>query len=1227
MSLPKTKSFKTLDQFVEVSSYFQRAVHLRYDLDNPEALERYVPTNSAADAIGRVLSGVQDGASQRAYLLHAAYGSGKSLLSVVLASILSRNSDLHPAVCRLAERVHFADKNVGKRLYGYLKEDSPRLLPVVLVGDEGDLNIALPRALGRALKQAEIKIALNTRFEAALRVIAGWKENYQATYKQLGKLLKENGTEMRSFRARLNTQKSDAFSLFESLYPALTSGEQFDASVSSAPNRLIAETAKKLKQYGFDGIAILWDEFGRYLEARVSKVFGEEAAMLQDLAETCNYSGEYQVHLLLFAHKELQSYAAGLPKNYSQEWARIEGRFQRFNITNDPLIAYKLIASAFNTKEAPETNPLLEKITKNGLVNLTLDSQVFPLLPSEDISTMLRNTWPLHPLTVYSLARLSNRVSQNERTMFTFLTIDERNSFLELLREVKASDIDDPFIRPCALWDYFQDAVRSDSGLGGAHHVWSGVVHALDKVPRSDHFSQEIVKTLGVLLIASEGEKVRPTTDLVCWAMGAETQDKRAAVTQSLENLRRRKAVIHRQIDGYWNFTSGSDIDFEARLQDVLERSNPSQLQIRRRLQELAPPPFTVARRYNQKHAMTRYFTGLYRWPHEIENIPWETLFLELDNTDGIVVYLLPSKDVNSQNVREYLPDHERVVFVGLDEGTLSFEETLRELYGLYELKDDPMLTQQEDKDRVRRELDYLIEDAEGRLKQQLGKLTSPRLGETIWMTKAQPEGQRISSSSHATRFISEICASEFSQSPFINNEGINKRKPTSQQTKAAEKIIGSLFTKAPASMMGMEGRGPEILVCTTVLERTGILREEADTWVIARPNDGNDIQQIWDLLESFVQRSQQDEPQPLEALIGHLTAPPFGLRLGVIPVLFAAVLSNRLRAVTVRKNGRAEHPINGELITDLVFNPEDYTLEVGVWNDDLERLWDALDSRFLSFTHDADRNQEPLMTMKIAMLRWLQSLPRFCRDTQQLSPEVLQFRRLIREAQTEPAAIFTKQLPKILKDHLRSQDEIESQLNSLMSAIGAAYLDLQKRLDRTAQDIFGTTSRKNQDGFGAMKDWLAQMEAVLEIPIGEFRFSSPTTQAFVDTLLASSEQGNNFWDVLGYAVSGLHLRDWIDQSETNFTERLKTAREEIETETQALLADDDTAVAISIQLPGQDMRDFRFRSADISTHGQSVLQNLINTLKIAGRPLTADERRLISVELLRHVMGDEQND
>lgn len=1213
----------TLDQLVTLSPYFQRAVHLRYDRGNAEAIARYIPTTSSANALTSILRATEPGTSQRAHVLHAAYGSGKSLLAVVLTALLEKRETLEPALSQFLQRARKSQPELGNLLDKYQVEDT-RLLPVLLVGDEGDFATALSRALSRSLDEAGLNLEAKTRFSAALDVLSLWKSDYPDAYEYLARLLREEARQTpEDFERELLFQNADTFELFEELYPRLTAGARFDQFFGQTPELIYREVVEQLKNHGYNGIVVIWDEFGRYLEARTAKAFGKEAALLQSFAEACNYSDDEQLHLIVLAHKELQSYASALPKAYQQEWARIEGRFQRHNVTSDPQVAYQLVGSAVNPIDEFSVAIEVDERTEQQLIQNSMDTRLFGFLSSSDIRQLIYDTWPLHPLSAYALIRLSSRVAQNERTMFTFLTVDERHALLDSLRGISMSD-GDPWIRPGQLWDYFEDAVRSDTGIGGAHQVWSGVIHALDKVPAGDHFSEMLIKTLGVLTISTEAGVARPTTDLLCWAVGAESTDQRAAVVQTLENLRRRKVVIHRQIDGYWTFTSGSDIDFERRLREILERTNPSSIQLRRLLQQVAPAPYTLARRYNQERSMTRYFTGLYRWPEDLVDAPWDALIQRLHNTDGLVVYVLAGDDLGRQQALEALELHDRVIYVLPKEPLLALEDTLRELFGLYELNADPTLKQQEDRERIQREIDWLIEDVEARLQREIERLTDPRQGEAVWYYSAGEEilHESLTAPGQATRVVSRICERVFSRTPEFNNEGLNKRKPTAQQVRAAETAIDAMFIDEPAPRLNIEGRGPDVLAVNTILDLPGILREEGVNWVIARPPNNEYLAEVWDQIEGYLDNCNIEGGAPIKPLIDELTAPPYGVRPGVIPLLLAAVLRGRIKATTIRRDHRPVYPIDGELLTDLVKDAERYSVEVGHWSEALERLWDAVMSRFESHIHETERRQEPLSMFKTAMLRWLQALPPYCRDTRQLSDEALHLRNLVRVAQHEPARVLLEELPDLLAlDDMATTDELERRLDSYLAEISNAYLELQRRLDLFVLREFG-----NFDGAGggvsALRAWLEQVQQNFETDMSELRFSSPRTQALVNTILSFNGDDSLFWNALSQAVTGVSIRDWTDQSEERFCQALLDARAEIEVQTKDLL-DETSVVSVALQLPHDGHTQYRFREASLSNQGARILQNFKSTFEIAGRPLSVDEKRQIAIEFLRYVMGD----
>src|SRR5690606_36639539 len=106
-------------------------------------------------------------------------------------------------------------------------------------------------------------------------------------------------------------------------------------------------------------------------------------------------------------------------------------------------------------------------------------------------------------------------------------------------------------------------------------------------------------------------------------------------------------------------------------------------------------------------------------------------------------------------------------------------------------------------------------------------------------------------------------------------------------------------------------------------------------------------------------------------------------------------------------------------------------------------------------------------------------------------------------------------------------------------------------------------------------------------------------------------------------AVLGVPLRDRNDNSEERFQMEMSKERDEGERDVHELMEEDKT-VSFAIQLPDSEPRGFRFRSSELSQHGQRLLQNFKSTMEIAGRPLSVDERRKIALAFLVHVMGDD---
>ena len=322
-------------------------------------------------------------------------------------------------------------------------------------------------------------------------------------------------------------------------------------------------------------------------------------------------------------------------------------------------------------------------------------------------------------------------------------------------------------------------------------------------------------------------------------------------------------------------------------------------------------------------------------------------------------------------------------------------------------------------------------------------------------------------------------------------------------------------------------------------------------------------------------------------------------------------------------KGRNAVGAVSGETVYHMVDRPDDYSIKVGEWNLSLELIWSSLLELFDNYILDIEREQQPLAMMSAAMLRWLQALPAFCRDTRYISDAAIEFRGVIRQGIRQPAQALFERLPQLVGDeYLSSREQVHERIDGFMQEIGNAYLDLQRRLDLFVGVSFAKNGRTG-DALLTLKSWLTDMNTGAGHDIEAYKFGSMITQDFVDVVLASAENDKPFWSRLSEAVVGIQLRDWNDESESRFLERILTAREEVGRDVLDMI-EDDKAITLSIEMPESSKIDFRFRSSDLSPQGQRILQNFKSTMQVAVRPLSIDERRKVALAFIVHIMGED---
>lgn len=1223
-----------------LSPHFQRSINVVYDTGDADYIAGYIPTPKSVEALVSVLNGTLSSAHQRAHVFHAAYGSGKSLLVIVLSALASQDAQCREAISLVEEKLkrHFPEQ--AQSINTYLASGT-RLLPVVLSGDEGNFSTALTKALYRALSHYNTAhIRPYTRFEAALTIIRSWQHSYPKAYKQLQMLTQEKDLSLTDIVEKLEALDEQALTLFERLYSEVTAGARFDYHASISLESIFHATVEALRPLGYAGILIVWDEFGRFLETRVGEAFGNQAAQLQSFAEFCNRSGSAQVHLVLITHQLISSYATGLPVLHQQEWARIAERFRAHDVSSDPQAMYRLIAEAIDVPDkkvwqsfVEEHHAKFERLTEVAF-ELSLFQEVDDVFLRHHL---IEQAWPLHPLTVYALPRIASKVAQNERTLFTYLAADEPQTLTELLEKNKEKrtwwsvGLD-------ALWNYFVDAIRADAAPGGTHPIWSGAIYALGKANAEDSITPLLIKTIAILLVVSEVNvqshgtigPVTPTNELLAWILDIPEK----VVTEKLDTLAQRRAMVYRRSDGYWTFTRGSDIDLDNELSIALERHTPTKQQIRQTLEQHVPLPYYLPRGYNQERCITRFFGGFYCWPEDMKKVCTETFLKQVGAhgyADGMIVYVLATNAAEREEALHVVNtlSGSRVLFVIPDQPLL-LVEPVRELFALDDLSNNPTFMQQDE--RLGVEISFFVEDAKSRLIRALSPFLEPGLSKaTWWWHEGNQWEARHLRPEEISRLLSKMCDQWFSKTPTLNNELVNQHEPSGQQIRAMEKVIDILLSYPQDALppdFGLSGHGPDWLIVRTLLSSTNLLRPTSiGTLTLQQPAYTSLLAEVWEIIQTFMNASVEIE-QEVAPLIDTLQSPPFGLRRGVLPLLLAVVFRFHLPVLTIRQKKRVISPITGQIFIELCKQPEQYTIQVSQWDEKSAILWEILNERVSSFLTEQERTQQPLNMLSIGLLRWLQSLPRYCRDTTHISSTAQRFRTLIRKAQKEPAQALAYELSELfdtsdadVADKMAYQVMLAKKVSTLMNEIATAYHTLLYSLDGFVRELFASHA---VDAHTALRLWLVSIQERANKPLEMFRLNDNVAQRLIEVAHQKETiEPIPFWNHLSKAVLGLALNDWNDHSEEAFRQKIYEAKERVENEIFELTKD-TLAVELSVALPTQSEQTYRFRPSGLSIQGQRILQNFKSTLDIAGRSLSVDEKRQIALALIQHLMGEE---
>lgn len=1196
------------EEMIQIAAGFQYSVNLRYDLGRQDKLENFVPTRSALEFLLEIMKSTRASATDRARVLIGAYGKGKSHMVLMALSLLlkvDRTQFFH-----LLPKLH-EDKELASEIDRYYASEG-KILPVIISGSYTSIPQAFLSALEYTLKENQLlDIMPETNYQAAIRCIHRWKENYPETYRQFMLSLQD---EPKHFLKRLADYDIDAYANFEQLYPQLTAGSMFNPFVGFDIAEIYSSVAHSLQARGYQGLYVVYDEFSKYLETNIQTASVSDTKMLQDFAEKCNRSGKEQLHLLLISHKEIANYIDKLPKQKTDGWRGVSERFHHMHMQDDYSQSYELIAaviqkdsrrwSDFTTMHHDEFTALVQQYRHHLM---------FKDLTPPKTSNVILAAYPLQPLAVFLLPRLSERIAQNERTMFTFLSADGRYTLKDFLRHHTQKEFS--LLTADGIYDYFLPLLEKESYTGTIHQQYLLAQNILQKL--SDNIlQQKIIKTLALIYMVEQFDVLPPIQEEIINSLRMVYSV--SEIEQALDDLIEQKYVVYlKRSNGYLCLKQSTGINIEKKLADFVAAHQ--ELDIRTLLNQLNFDHYIYPARYNDEREMTRYFAVKFVLASELQgNVSWEVKS-EQEQSDGIIYAILLENAEDLSPIKNLLvqmtAQTERFVFV-LPKKYMPIRDLVLQLYAADQLREataeDHVLYD---------EYNLVYEDLYVLVRNFIQSYIRPELHQASYyhIGKQVPIRRR----SELSALLSDICDTIYPLTPVINNEIVNKHELTSMAMKSRRKVLAAILRPETEPQLGLIGSGQDTSIMRSVLLRTGILTADATGWKLQRHTDDKAMDYVLDTIYDFVSNASEQKAKCFTALYHQLTAPEgkIGLREGIIPLLLAVVFRNYRKSLLIYE-GSEEVPLQADTLEQINIHPEDFLVKRLNWTTEKAMYLQAMQQLFSIETTTED--YEGLMK---AMQQWYLALPKYTKEMQitpagqLLGKQVKAFRRSIRMARSGSKLLFVSiptacNIPiERIKDLLSVVKDSKQQLDDALECLTASLADKLRH-------VFGQGQSARASLTAILFDWCNQLSAEVFTEV----FADGTAH-FLKLCKQGSSTDAQLVRQIARETTGLRLEDWDDQTKDVFIKLICQYKETAENY-QPEIKNTVSSTGVQVEdgylfvYPDTNGRCIQkhFSKVNYSPRAKLLHNSITSDLEAMGQAISEEEKRQVLADILQEL-------
>ena len=1158
--------------YISVNENFQYSVNLQFDINNISKIKEYIPTKDGCELLAQFFNSVLS-SKNRATTLIGPYGKGKSHLLLVLITLLNNyNSEDKTEIDKFLNKI----KKVDFETYELIKtarDKKTKLMPIIINSNYGDLNQAFLLALSEALERENLSsIVVNTYFDIALKVILKWEEEYKDVIGEIKKCLSEYNCSFKDLKQGLKNYSEEHYEIFKNVYSCILHGQEFNPLVNSDIVKIYKDMAHEITEYGYSGMFIVFDEFSKFLEYVENSHMMKDLKLLQDFAELANRTGDSeQIHLSCITHKTINQYAKNLTEDKLNAFKTVEGRFKELYFNRSIEQNYEIVSYALTKKngydELFETfyNKYIK--TYEEIKKLSVFKNVDKI---EDI--LYRGCYPLNPLTVYCLVQLSEKIAQNERTLFTFLTDDDQNGLKYFI-----SNNGKGLFNVSKIYDYFKPLFKKET-TEIIRNIWLKTENALAKCNESDE--KDLIKSLSIIYMINETEILVPDDNTLRLSVDMTFSNYEDVINKLID-----KSIIkRRKITNELDFTN----IYNRELSKEIKRLSESQfydINIKDLINEVETKKYSLPRRYNEEFKITRFFDNIYMSEEELLAIKNLDILFENNYCDGIIINLIRDSR-NVQSVVDHFNDlkNDRVI---LRIPKTIFPKNIVTL--LREYKSIDFLINSKENDEANRELSLIKKETLDVLIEQISiYFSAENIQEYIYMTKKNKNVTNISS------YLSDICFEIYSKTPIVNNEMINKRDLSAPIKKARDIVIDTVLNNDLSLIKSKTSAEATIYKAIVDKKNTPSLKE------------------VLNIINSFVEKSENKKISFLE-LYKKLESKPYCIRKGIIPVLLSIALYNYSDIIIIYFMNK-EIDLDANNLIKINDNPEKYSIltEKGT-TDKIKYLSNLM---YIYDIPNLDNQRINLRKLVDGMRRWILSLPRILREYStdynylDVNDKYIVIKNeLLRPDINNNEFIYQRLIEIFDTNNYEKIVELVKDMKCTFDNFMNSYCDY---VIKETKKIFGNNYKGSLNSL--LKDWLFDNE--LESSNIIFDIKTRELIEYVKELTTHDE--NDIVEKISKIITGFYIEDWQPSEIDNFKEELQKVITSIKESDKNSI---DSSNKITLISGNQKIEKYLSNDSDLSALGNTMKNNIEEIINEYGDSLTEQEKISVLIDIMKKYM------